>query len=97
MPVAGGGYFRLFPYGLTRRAIRRLNSVERQPAVVYLHPWELDTGQPRMPVGWLTWIRHTVNVEKTEEKLLRLLRDFEFAPACDVLAVSGMLAPGGIK
>ncbi len=95
IPVAGGGYFRLFPYGLSRRAIRRLNALERQPAIVYLHPWELDPAQPRVPVGWLAWFRHTVNVEKTEAKLRRLLGDFEFAPACEVLALAGMLAPGG--
>ena len=47
-PVAGGGYFRLYPYRLTRQGIRRINA-EGHPAVVYLHPWEFDPEQPRIP------------------------------------------------
>ena len=97
MPVAGGGYFRLAPYWLTRRAIQRLNEKEQQPAMVYLHPWEMDASQPRMPVGWLTRLRHSVNVERTEAKLRRLLRDFSFAPAADVLAETGLLVPGDAR
>lgn len=94
LPVAGGGYFRLLPYRLTRLAIRRLNTVERQPAVVYLHPWELDPHQPRLPVGWLTRLRHSINTDETEGKLRRLLADFRFAPAAEVLAEIGVLVPG---
>ncbi len=95
LPVAGGGYFRIFPYRLTRWAIRRLNAVEHQPAMVYLHPWEMDPGMPRLPVAWHTWCRHTVNVPKTEQRLRRLLADFRFAPVREVLALSGALTPGG--
>jgi polysaccharide deacetylase family protein (PEP-CTERM system associated) len=91
LPVAGGGYFRLLPYGLTRLAIRHLNKVERQPAVVYLHPWELDRHQPRLSVGRLTRLRHSINIAETEDKLCRLLTDFRFAPAAQVLAESGVL------
>jgi polysaccharide deacetylase family protein (PEP-CTERM system associated) len=91
LPVAGGGYFRLLPYGLTRLAIRHLNKVERQPAVVYLHPWELDRHQPRPSVGRLTWLRHSINIDETEDKLCRLLADFRFAPAAQVLAETGVL------
>ncbi len=94
LPVAGGGYFRLLPYGLTRLAIRRLNKVERQPAVVYLHPWELDRHQPRMPVGRLTRLRHSINTDETENKLCRLLADFHFAPAAQVLGETGVLVSG---
>jgi len=94
LPVAGGGYFRLFPYGLTRLAIRHLNTVERQPAVVYLHPWELDRHQPRLSVGRLTWFRHSINIAETEDKLCRLLADFGFAPAAQVLAETGVLVNG---
>lgn len=97
LPVAGGGYFRLAPYGLTRWAIRRLNEREQQPAMVYLHPWEMDANQPRLPVGWLTRLRHSVNVEKTEQKLRRLLGDFSFAPASEVLAETGLLVTGDAK
>ena len=94
LPVAGGGYFRLLPYGLTRLAIRHLNKVERRPAVVYLHPWELDRHQPRLPVGRLTRLRHSINVGETEAKLCRLLADFRFAPAAQVLAETGVLVSG---
>jgi len=94
LPVAGGGYFRLLPYGLTRLAIRHLNKVERQPAVVYLHPWELDRHQPRLSVGRLTRLRHSINIPQTEDKLCRLLADFRFAPAAKVLAETGVLVSG---
>ena len=90
-PVAGGGYFRLLPYDVTRWAVRHLNRHEKQPAMVYLHPWEIDAGQPRLPVGRMTQLRHSVNTRSTESKLRRLLRDFRFAPVRDVLTGSGML------
>ncbi|MCI0547893.1 MAG: DUF3473 domain-containing protein [Candidatus Rokubacteria bacterium] len=91
VPVAGGGYFRLAPYRLTAWAIRRLNEREHQPAIVYLHPWEIDPRQPVPSVGWLQHLRHTVNMDKTERRLGRLLRDFAFAPAAEVLARTGVL------
>jgi polysaccharide deacetylase family protein (PEP-CTERM system associated) len=97
LPVAGGGYFRLFPYGVTRHAIARINTREGQPAMVYLHPWEIDPEQPRLPVGPLTRFRHLVNVGKTEARLTRLLDDFAFAPAAEVLAETGLLALGGAR
>ena len=94
LPVAGGGYFRLLPYRVTRRAIQHLNDRERQPAIVYLHPWELDVHQPRVRVGWLSRFRHSVNTHSTEGKLRRLLADFRFAPVRDILAGSGVLSQG---
>lgn len=97
LPVAGGGYFRLFPYSVTRRAITHINTREGQPAMVYLHPWEIDPEQPRLPVGPLTRFRHLVNVGKTEARLTRLLDDFAFAPAAEVLAETGLLALGGAR
>ena len=97
VPVAGGGYFRLLPYRLTRWAIRRLNTRELQPAIVYLHPWEIDPDQPRLPIGRLARLRHTLNADKTEGKLRRLLQDFEFAPAADILAHAGILAAGDLR
>ncbi len=95
LPVAGGGYLRLLPYRLTRWAIRHLNGTERQPAIVYLHPWEFDTGQPRLPVGRLAQLRHSVNTPGTEAKVRQLLSDFRFAPVRDVLAESGVLVNRG--
>jgi polysaccharide deacetylase family protein (PEP-CTERM system associated) len=85
-PVAGGGYFRLFPYRFTRWAIRHLNERETQPAIVYLHPWELDPGQPRLPIGRMAQLRHSINSRATDRRLSRLVRDFRFAPVRDILA-----------
>lgn len=85
-PVAGGGYFRLFPLWLTRRAIRSLNA-QGQPAVVYLHPWEFDPDQPRVAdAPWLSRFRHYVNLDKTERRLLALLKEFRFGPLREVYA-----------
>jgi polysaccharide deacetylase family protein (PEP-CTERM system associated) len=94
VPVAGGGYFRLLPYAATSWALRQLNRREGQPAIVYLHPWEMDLDQPRLPVDWLTQLRHSVNTRSTESKLRRLLRDFRFAPVREVLAEAGVIAGG---
>jgi polysaccharide deacetylase family protein (PEP-CTERM system associated) len=96
LPVAGGGYFRLFPYRVTRRAIARING-ERQPAMVYLHPWEIDPDQPRLPVGPLVRFRHLVNVGKTESRLRRLIAELSFAPASEVLTETGLLAIGEVR
>jgi polysaccharide deacetylase family protein (PEP-CTERM system associated) len=89
LPFAGGGYFRLLPYPLIRRALRHLNEREERPAMVYLHPWELDPEQPRLPAGPLTRFRHYANLHGTAAKLDRLLGDFAFAPAGRVLAALG--------
>ena len=93
-PVAGGGYFRLLPYALTAWALRYLNLREGQPGIVYLHPWEIDMGQPRLSVDRLTWLRHSLNTRSTEVKLRRLVRDFHFAPVRDVLAGVGVMPVG---
>jgi polysaccharide deacetylase family protein (PEP-CTERM system associated) len=94
-PVAGGGYFRLAPYAATAWALRHLNTREGQPAMVYLHPWEIDAGQPRLPLGRLARFRHAVNTgASTEAKLRRLLHDFRFGPVRDVLVSTGLIASG---
>ncbi len=82
--VAGGGYLRLIPYDLTRWAIRRLNENERQPAMVYFHPWELDPEQPRISAPLRSRLRHYTNLSRTEGRLERLLRDFRFSNLSDV-------------
>jgi polysaccharide deacetylase family protein (PEP-CTERM system associated) len=78
LPVAGGGYFRLLPYWWTRWGIRRLNHIERRPAIFYLHPWEIDPGQPRLPVDPIGRFRHYRNLHRTEDRLRQLLVDFRF-------------------
>jgi polysaccharide deacetylase family protein (PEP-CTERM system associated) len=86
LPVAGGGYFRLLPYAWTRAGMKRLNRGEGRPAIFYLHPWEIDEEQPRLPVGLPTRLRHYGNLSKTMGRLERLLREFRFAPVADVVA-----------
>lgn len=77
LPAGGGGYFRLFPYRLSRALIRRVNRADGKAAVFYLHPWELDPEQPRVPGTRLkTRFRHYVNLRRTESRLRKLLRDF---------------------
>ena len=93
MPAAGGGYFRIFPYAFTRWAIRRVNQHERRPAIVYLHPWEVDPGQPRLRASRLSRFRHYTNLRRTEPRLERLIRDFRFAPLGDVLEDLSLLPP----
>ena len=85
-PVAGGGYFRLLPYAWTQWGIGRLNEVEGRPAIFYIHPWEIDPDQPRLPGSWFSRFRHYRNLSETEGRLERLVSDFAFAPLVEVLA-----------
>lgn len=87
-PVAGGGYFRFLPYSVTACAIRHINEKETQPAMFYLHPWEIDPEQPRIAAPWRSRFRHYQNLRTTEYKLNRLLDDFSWASMSDVLATS---------
>ena len=87
LPVGGGGYFRLLPYWWTRWGIRRVNELERQPVVFYLHPWEIDPGQPRFKVGTATSIRHYTGLGSTAGRLTQLLTDFRFASVASVLGL----------
>ena len=78
-PCGGGGFFRLFPYGLSRWFIDRVNTRDQRSAVFYFHPWELDPGQPRQTgVGIKTRVRHYLNLSRTEARLERLLGDFSW-------------------
>jgi polysaccharide deacetylase family protein (PEP-CTERM system associated) len=85
LPIAGGGYFRILPYGWTRWGIDRLNRREERPAIFYLHPWEIDPDQPRLGTSWLGRFRHYRNLNLTESRLRALLRDFRFGRLIDVL------------
>ena len=86
IPIAGGGYLRFFPVWFMKWGLRRLNEMERQPAIIYLHPWELDTGQPRLNGNMLSLFRHYVNMKSTEGKLKDLLKTFRFAPIREVFS-----------
>jgi polysaccharide deacetylase family protein (PEP-CTERM system associated) len=85
LPVSGGGYFRLLPVELTIRALQAVNLRERRPFMFYIHPWELDPEQPRLPHGsFLGRRRHYVNLHTTKAKLERLLTSFHFGTVTQV-------------
>ncbi len=92
LPVSGGGYFRLLPYWLTCMGLRTLNQDEKRPFVFYLHPWEVDPGQPSIKVKLLSRLRHYTNLSRTEQRLRRLMGEFRFAPMRDVLVDLGLLS-----
>ncbi len=78
-PSSGGGYFRLLPYPVSRWLIRRVNRSDRESAVFYFHPWEIDPGQPRVPgIDAKTRFRHYVNIPRMESRLQALLQDFRW-------------------
>lgn len=79
MPCGGGGYFRLLPYAWFRWAWRRVNTQDRQPSMLYFHPWEIDPDQPRQKgVPLKSRFRHYVNLSRMEGKLSRALQDFQW-------------------
>ena len=84
LPVAGGGYFRLYPLGVTRWAMRRRRE-SRLPSVIYLHPWEFDPDQPRLEASFQARFRHYLNLAKTEERLRELCRTESLAPLAEWL------------
>ena len=93
LPIAGGGYFRILPYRWTRWGIARVNAHERRAVIFYLHPWELDPEQPRLPAGILSRFRHYRNLRDTESRLRQLLTDYAWGPLRDILP-AGVARPG---
>jgi polysaccharide deacetylase family protein (PEP-CTERM system associated) len=87
LPFVGGGYLRHFPLAFIRWGMQRLNGWERRPAVVYIHPWELDPEQPRQRVRWATRLRHYRNLDRTEERLARLFSEYSFTSIREVLGL----------
>lgn len=77
LPV-GGGFFRLFPAALLRGALTSVNRRDRRPVVLYVHPWEFDPGQPRLPMPAFHRFRHYVGLARAEDKLAALLAEFAF-------------------
>jgi len=84
IPIAGGGYFRLYPYLFSRAGLSQINRGKR-PFIFYLHPWEIDTEQPKIDAKWFSRFRHYNNLHKCESRLKRLLKDFEFTTVRNVL------------
>ncbi len=85
LPCSGGGYFRVFPYSVTRFLLRAINR-EGRPAVFYLHPWEADPGQPHVEMSPTRKFRHYFNLDKTLGRLDHLLADLQFGPIRQLLA-----------
>jgi polysaccharide deacetylase family protein (PEP-CTERM system associated) len=87
IPCSGGGYFRLAPYNLFRRGLGRFNRTETAPGMFYIHPWEIDPGQPQVAgARALSRFRHRVNLSRTAPRLDRLLRDFAWGRVDRVFA-----------
>lgn len=78
-PAGGGGFFRFFPYAMSRWLLQQVNEQDKQPAIFYFHPWELDPDQPRQKgIGLKTRFRHYVNLHRTERRIKALVRDFQW-------------------
>ena len=86
IPVAGGGYFRLYPYFLTKFFLKGVNKKQAEQFVFYLHPWEVDPDQPRIEASRFSKFRHYNNLSKCEARLENLVKDFEFTTMHNVLA-----------
>lgn len=87
MPAAGGGYFRLYPYALSRLLFRRATRGGTSPAIFYLHPWEIDPDQPRVPgAGALSRFRHYNNLDRCLPRLRAMLKEFPFGTVSESLA-----------
>ena len=87
LPLGGGGYFRLYPYALTRALGRHLCEHEQRGLVCYVHPWEFDTQQPRIQLPrWVPQLTHYHRLDSTAEKTRRLLADFSFVSIREAFA-----------
>jgi polysaccharide deacetylase family protein (PEP-CTERM system associated) len=95
LPVSGGGYFRIFPYALTKLGLKRINRGHGRPFVFDRHPWEVDPGQPRLKASRLSTFRHYTNLNVCEARLERLLGEFRFDSMERVLETMALLPPRG--
>lgn len=87
LPISGGGYFRVYPYPFAAHCLRRVNTAANRPFMFYIHPWEIDPDQMRMPFAkGMTKFRHYCNLATTHGKLSKLLSEFRFGRMSDVLA-----------
>lgn len=78
-PAGGGGYFRFWPYVISKWFLQRLNQVEQRPAIFYFHPWEIDVAQPRQTgISAKTRFRHYLNLHRMERRIKALTHDFKW-------------------
>ena len=94
LPVAGGGYFRLYPYWLSRMGLKQINR-QKKPFIFYLHPWEIDPEQPKISASRFSRFRHYNNLDKCEARLRNLMADFQFGTTWDVLNTLGLTETSG--
>ncbi len=85
VPAAGGAYLRILPYALVHSAVTDAGR-RGAPAMCYIHPWEIDPGQPRLEVGLLTRVRHYTGLRGVASRLDRLLGAFRFTSVRERLA-----------
>jgi hypothetical protein len=79
VPGGGGGFFRFYPYALSKWAFNRVNNHENEPGIFYFHPWEIDPEQPRQHgLNLKTRTRHYLNLNRMEHRIKRLLTDFKW-------------------
>lgn len=91
LPVGGGGYFRLLPWGWTRTCLRQIERKEQRPFMFYIHPWEIDPDQPRVHShSRLSRFRHYANLRTCEAKLRKLLATFRFGTVTEAMRSAGI-------
>ena len=91
IPAAGGGYFRQYPYRLSRWLFDRASLNQTKPQIFYLHPWEIDPSQPRVPnAGWFSNFRHYTNLKRCLPRLERMIGDFQFGTMSQSLGSTGI-------
>lgn len=91
IPAAGGGYFRQYPYALSKWLFNNASNHGKNPLIFYLHPWEIDPEQPRVPgAGWLSNFRHYTNLGRCKVRLEHMMRDFSFTTVEQVLLQSDL-------
>lgn len=79
VPIGGGGFFRLYPYALSRALVKKYINETGLPYSFYFHPWEIDTEQPKVKqISSKSQFRHYLNIERMESRICRLLTDFSW-------------------
>lgn len=92
VPIAGGGYLRLLPVPWVAQAINYINNREKQPTVLYFHPWEIDPDQPHIQAGLKSSFRHYLNLDRMELKIRYLLKHIHFSSMKNSLSSKAILA-----
>ena len=94
LAAGGGGFFRLLPYVLYDRAIRKMQKDDGRGAIFYFHPWEIDPEQPRVEDAPLkSKLRHYTKLKAMRSKLVRAGRDHRWGRMDELAALEGQLLP----